>query len=277
MKKYAKILAICFVVALLAVCFAGCAAPAASDDAAASENTGDQESQVAAIKDAGKLIMLTNAAFPPFEYLGEGGEEAGVDIDIAQAVADELGVELVVEDMDFKGLIAALQSKKGDLVAAGMTVTEERLESVDFSTKYIKSAQYMLVKKGVTDIKTLEDLEGKIIGVQEGTTGDLYASGDWDDTIQPGAKSVERFDTAIDAAMALINGKLDVVIIDEMPAKAILESNAEELDIVSEPLTEEEYAVALRKNSDLLPVVNKVLEKLMEEGTINDFIIKHTS
>lgn len=290
-----KMLALLLALVLM-VAFVGCApkaeepapkeeAPAADAEAPA-EKPADEpaeeeapaaDSEIQKIKDAGELVMLTNAAFPPFEYLGDDNLPAGVDVDIANEIAKELGVELKVVDMDFDGIIGALMAGKGNIAVAGMTVTEERLKSVDFSTKYITSAQYMIVQKGNTEIAALEDLSGKIIGVQEGTTGDLYASDEWDDSITVGAKSVERFKTAIEAANALANGKVDVVIVDEMPAKSIVAQNADALEVVDNALTAEDYAIAINKGSDLTEFVNAKLEEMLADGTIEGFIVKHTS
>ena len=191
-----------------------------------------------------------------------------MDVDICQAIADELGVELEVVDMDFKGIPAAIAAGKGDVAAAGMTVNEERKQTIDFTETYILASQYMLVPVG-SDIKTAADLEGKVIGVQEGTTGDFFA------TDEVNAKSVERYSTPIDAATALMSGKLDAVITDEMPAKAIAEQNSEELQVIDEKLTEEEYALGIAKDSDLLEVANEVIAKLKEEGKIDEFVLNH--
>lgn len=191
-----------------------------------------------------------------------------MDVDIARPIADELGVELEVVDMDFKGIPAAIAAGKGDVAAAGMTVNEERKQTIDFTETYILASQYMLVPVG-SDIKTAADLEGKVIGVQEGTTGDFFA------TDEVNAKSVERYSTPIDAATALMSGKLDAVITDEMPAKAIAEQNSEELQVIDEKLTEEEYALGIAKDSDLLEVANEVIAKLKEEGKIDEFVLNH--
>jgi len=259
MKKFAKIIALVLVVALVAVMGVSCGA----------------KSDLESVQKEGKLVMLTNAAFPPFEYLGADGNPAGVDIDIAQAIADELGVELEVVDMDFDGIIAALVAGKGDIAVAGMTVTEERLKSVDFSVNYVTSAQYMIVAAGNEDILTSADLEGKIVGVQEGTTGDLYASGEWDGDF--GVAEVLRFKNAIEASTALANGKCDVVIVDEMPAKSIVAQNEGTLMLVDEPLTAEDYAIAMRKDSDLADPINAKLEEMIADGTIEAIILEHTA
>ncbi len=251
MKKITKILAALMVAVLMCGLFASCG----------------KKSEVAQIKKAGKLVMLTNVGFPPFEYLGDDNNAAGVDVDICQAIADELGVELEVVDMDFKGIPAAIAAGKGNIAAAGMTVTEERLQTIDFTDPYILASQYMLVPVN-SDIKTAADLEGKVIGVQEGTTGDYY-------TDDVDAKSVERYSTPVEAATALMSGKLDVVITDEMPAKAIAEQNSDKLAVIDEKLTEEEYALGIAKDSDLLEVANKVITKLKEDGKIDEFVLNH--
>lgn len=220
------------------------------------------------IKKAGKLVMLTNAAFPPFEYLGDDNNVAGVDADIAAAVAAELGVKLEIIDMDFDGIIMAVQSGKGDLGVAGMTATEERAKSVDFSVDYVSTTQMIIVPQG-SPIKTAEDLSGKNVGVQLGTTGDLFAT----DYIE-GAE-ISRFKTGSDAGMALANGQIDAIVIDAMPADQIVAANAG-LALLDEPLTEEQYAIAIKKgNDDLKEVVNKVLEKLLKDGTVDALIEKH--
>lgn len=240
---------------------------AATDDAAANEtaaeDTADGET-VARIKEAGELVMLTNAQFPPYEYLGADQKPAGVDIRMAQAVADELGVELKVVDMDFDGLIPALTSGKGDMVAAGLTVTDERKESVDFSDTYADATQKIIVPEG-SEIASVDDLAGKTIGVQLGTTGDIYA-GDIE------GATVKQYKSAIDAAMDLKNGKLDAVVVDQLPAENIVDS-IEGLAICGDPFTEEQYAIAVAKGSDdLIEVINKVIEKLEADGTVDQWI-----
>ena len=279
MKKTLKVLALCMAAILALGMMVSCSAPAAKTSAPAetsaaapAETTAATPAEaegeaVAAIKEKGKIVMLTNAAFPPFEYLGDDNETAGVDVDICQAIADELGVELEVVDMDFKGIPAAIAAGKGHIAAAGMTVNDERKQTIDFTDTYILASQYMLVPVG-SDIKTAADLEGKVIGVQEGTTGDFY-------TDDVNAKSVERYSTPIEAATALMSGKLDAVITDEMPAKAIAEQNSDKLQVVDEKLTEEEYALGIAKESDLLEVANKVIAQLKADGKIDEFVLNH--
>ncbi|MDD3921168.1 MAG: transporter substrate-binding domain-containing protein [Eubacteriales bacterium] len=251
MKKTVKFVALVLALALVSMLFAACG----------------QKSAVEQIKKNGKITMLTNAAFAPFEYLGADNAVAGVDVEIAQAVADELGVTLEVVDMDFDGIVAAVQTGKGDLGVAGMTATEERAKSVDFSINYVDTAQMIIVPEG-SAIATVEDLTGKNIGVQMGTTGDLYAS----DYVE--GATIQRLKTGADAGLALANGQLDAVVIDAMPAQQIVSANAG-LKILDTPLTEEQYAIAIAKDSDLKPVVDKVLEKLLADGTVDALIEKH--
>ncbi|MDL2258651.1 transporter substrate-binding domain-containing protein [Eubacteriales bacterium OttesenSCG-928-K08] len=226
-----------------------------------------QESAIDKIKAAGELTMLTNAAFAPFEYLGDDGSIAGVDVDIAKAVADELGVTLKVVDMDFEGIVMAVQSGQGDLGVAGMTNNEERRKSVDFSINYVSTTQVIIVQEG-SDVKTADDLVGKQVGVQLGTTGDLFTS-------DLEGVEISRFKTGADAGMALSNGQISAVVIDQMPAQQIVASNTG-LVVLDEPLTVEEYAIAIKKgNDDLKEVVDKVLQKLLDDGTVDKWIEEH--
>ena len=261
MKKLTAIicLALCALLCLSGIAFAESATP-----------------NVDAIKAAGKIVMLTNAAFPPFEYLGDELNEdgtakvVGVDADIAAEIAADLGVELEIVDMDFNGLIMAVDEGKGDFAAAGMTVTAEREEQINFTIKYVKSAQYMIVKADNETITTAADLEGKVIGVQEGTTGDFYAS-----ELEATGATVIRYKDALLASMDLANGRIDVVVTDELPAKSIASSN-EALKLIDEVLTEEEYAIAVDKEkTDLLEAINNTITRLQEEGKIEVFINNH--
>ena len=261
MKKLTSIicLALCAMLCLSGIAFAESATP-----------------NVDAIKAAGKIVMLTNAAFPPFEYLADELNEdgtskvAGVDADIAAEIAADLGVELEIVDMDFDGIILAVDEGKGDFGAAGMTVTAEREEQIAFSIKYVKSAQYIIVKADNETITTGADLEGKVIGVQMGTTGDFYAS-----DLEATGATVMRYKDAVTASMDLANGRIDAVVTDELPAKSIVASN-EALKLIDEVLTEEEYAIAVDKEkTDLLEAINNTLTRLQEEGKIELFINNH--
>ncbi|MBE6906793.1 MAG: amino acid ABC transporter substrate-binding protein [Ruminococcaceae bacterium] len=243
---------------------------AASSGAASSEapDAASETPNIDRIKAAGKIVMCTNLAFPPFEYVGADGKAAGVDIDISQAIADDLGVQLEVVDMNFDLLIDSVKAGKADFSAAGMTIKPERLEQIDFSDEYVKSAQYIIIKKdsGVTADK----LDGLTIAVQESTTGDFYAT----DEIK--AKEVLRFKSGIEAGAALSAGKCDAVIIDKLPAESIAANSNGVLEVLPDSLTEESYAIAVKKDSpDLLAEINKVLKKLVDEGKVDELVTKH--
>ncbi|MGL4345594.1 MAG: basic amino acid ABC transporter substrate-binding protein [Cellulosilyticaceae bacterium] len=215
----------------------------------------------------GEIVMGTNAAFPPFEYI-EGGKIVGFDAEIGQIIADELGKELVIEDMEFDTLTAAVNSGKIDFAAAAMTITEEKSKQVDFSNPYFKSKQVIIVNEGDTSIAGPDDLVNKKIGVQLGTTGDLFAS-----DIE-GAK-VERFGKAAIATLDLANKKVDAVIVDEEPAKKIV-ANQAGLMIIEAPFIDEEYGIATKKgNTELVDQINKVLVKIQEDGTYDALYEKY--
>lgn len=212
------------------------------------------------------LTMATNAEFPPYEYK-EGDKFLGIDIEIAEAIADELGMELKIEDIAFDSIIAEVISGKADMGIAGMTVTEERKKNVAFSNTYATSAQVIIVKND-SEIATPEALEGKKVGVQLGTTGDIYAEDIKDVTL-------ERYNKGADAILALTQGKLDAVIIDRQPAQVFVEKN-EGIKIVDKEFTIEDYAIAFAKdNTELLNKVNDALAKLKESGKLQEIIDKY--
>ena len=215
---------------------------------------------------AGKLVMVTNAEFPPYEYYDKN-EIVGIDVDIARAIADKMGVELDVQDMAFDSLIPAVQSGKADFTAAGMTVNEDRKKNVDFTDTYAEAAQVIIVKEG-SEIKTPDDLTGKKIGVQTGTTGDIYA-----DDIENA--DVNRYNKGMEAVMALTQDKIDAVIIDREPAKVFVKENAG-LVILDEAFTEEEYAIAVKKdNKELLDKINGAIKELKESGELKKIVDKY--
>lgn len=215
------------------------------------------------------LVMATNAEFPPYEYR-EGDQIVGIDAEIAQAIADDMGLELVIEDMQFDSIIAAVQSGKADIGIAGMTVDEERLLSVDFSIPYVNTTQVVIVKEG-SPIATLADLEGKKIAVQLGTTGDTaFAS-------EIAGATIERYNKGFEAVQALTQDKVDAVIIDREPAKVFVSQN-EGLTIIDEEFTGEEYAIAIAKgNQELLEQVNESLTKLKDSGKLQEIFDKYMS
>lgn len=213
------------------------------------------------------LTMATNAEFPPYEF-HDGDSIVGIDAEIAQAIAGKLGMELKIEDVSFDSIIPGVQAGKYDMGMAGMTVTDERLESVNFSTSYAKGVQSVIVKEG-SDIKTIDDLAGKKIGVQTSTTGDIYATGDY------GEESITRYDNGAVAVQALISGKVDCVIIDNQPAKSYVAAN-KGLQILDTAYTEEDYAICFNKdNTELQEKVNAALEELIADGTVQSIVDKY--
>ncbi len=219
------------------------------------------------------LTMGTNAAFPPYEFY-ENEKIVGIDADIAAAIAEKLGMELKIEDMEFGSLIGAVQTGKIDMSLAGMTVTDERKESVNFSDSYATGVQVIIVKEDST-VKSFDDLVGgKKVGVQESTTGDIYAS----DTVENGGlgdEFVERYNKGTEAVQALLQGKIDAVIIDSEPAKSFVEAN-KGLKILDSEYVTEDYAIAIAKeNTELLEKVNNALAELKADGTLDTIIGKY--
>jgi ABC-type amino acid transport substrate-binding protein len=225
-------------------------------------------------KDDGILTMATNAAFPPYEFY-EGGEIVGIDAEIAAKIANKLGMELVIEDMEFDSIISSIKSNKADIGMAGMTVSETRLKEVDFTTSYATGIQAIIVKEG-SPITTADDLfvEGSnyTIGVQLATTGDLYCTWDIEDE---GLGTVDRYSKGADAVMALVSGKVDCVVIDNEPAKAFVAEN-EGLVILGTEYAIEDYAIAMAKDNDeLYKKVDDALKELIADGTVEQIINKY--
>lgn len=214
----------------------------------------------------GKLIMATNAEFPPYEFY-EGEDIVGIDAEIAGAIAKELGLELQIEDMAFDAIITAVTSGKADIGAAGMTVTPDREKNVNFTDTYAQASQVVIVTED-SDIASPENLTGKRIGVQLGTTGDLY-SGDVEDA------TVERYNKGFEAVQSLLSGKIDAVVIDEQPAKVFVDQN-EGLKILDDHFTDEEYAIAVAKdNTELTEKINAALKTLKESGKLDEIVAKY--
>ncbi len=214
----------------------------------------------------GVLTMATNAYFPPYEFY-EGEQIVGIDAEIAQAVADKLGLELVIEDVEFDSIIAGVQAGKYDIGCAGMTVTEERLQSVNFTSTYSTGIQSIIVTEG-SDITDLDSLIASdcMVGVQSGTTGDLYMTDDI------GEDRIDRYNKGNDAVMALISGAVGAVVIDNQPAQSFVDAN-EGLVILDTPYTVEDYAMAVNKeNEALLEAINNALAELEADGTIDSII-----
>ena len=213
------------------------------------------------------LVMATNAEFPPYEYY-DGSDIVGIDAEFAAAIAEKLGMELKIEDMAFDSIIPAVQSGKADFGAAGMTVTEDRQKQVDFSDTYYTGRQVIIVTEDNSEIAGPDDLAGKKIGVQLGTTGDIYASDDYGDD------NVERYNKGFEAVQALQQGKIDAVIIDDQPAKTFVAEN-KGLKILETEYVEEDYALCFKKDSDLVEKVNKAIAELKEDGTFDAIIDKY--
>lgn len=215
------------------------------------------------------IKMGTNAAFPPFEFI-EGGKFAGIDIELSEAIAKDLGMELKVENMEFGSLIDALSSGKVDFVAAGMSVDPDREKQVDFTINYYNATQAIIVKGDNESIKGDADLEGKKLGVQTGTTGQDVAEAIKD-------AEVSKYDNGMEAVMDLKNGKIDAVVIDNFPAQKYVENNPE-LKIVEGDFEEEYYAMAVKKgNTELLEKINATLQKLIDDGTYQEILDKYTN
>ena len=245
MKKFLKVASIVLVIAMIA-CFAACGG-----------NGGEKE----------KLTMATNAEFPPYEYV-ENGTIVGIDAEIAALIADKLGMELEIVDVAFDSIIPGVQSGKYDMGMAGLTVNDERLEKVNFSTSYATGIQAVIVKDG-SDIKTIDDLAGKKIGVQTSTTGDIYATGDY------GEDAITRYDNGAVAVQALLADKVDCVIIDNEPAKSYVAAN-EGLKVLDTEYTVEDYAICFAKeNTELKDKVDGALKELIADGSVKAVIEKY--
>ena len=227
----------------------------------------------------GKLIMSTNAQFPPYELVSDGegfngtGFE-GIDVEIASAIADKLGLELQIDDMDFDSALVAVQNGSSDVVLAGLSYSEERDEILDFTDSYATGVQVVIVKEG-SDV-TLDNLGEKMIGTQRGTTGYIYAS-DTPENGGYGEDHVSGYDNGATAVQALVNGQVDAVIIDEAPAKEFVAAN-EGLTILPGNWVEEQYCAAVNEgNEALLNAINTALNELIEDGTVEEIIAKYIS
>ena len=242
-----------------------------STAADAAESTAD----AAAAEDAelvtvteGKLTMSTNAAFPPYEMTTDSGDLEGIDIEVAGAIAKKLGLELQVDDMDFDAALLAAQQGKSDIVMAGVSVTEERQKVMEFSDSYATGVQVIIVKED-SEIASVEDLEGKMIGTQRGTTGNIYCTDDY------GEDHITTYDNGLTAVQALMNGQVDCVVIDQEPAKAFVAAN-QGLKILETEYVSEDYAIGMAKgNTALQSAVNKALAELQEDGTVQSIVDKY--
>ena len=221
-------------------------------------------------KNDDKLVMVTEAGFAPYEYRDSSGI-VGVDVDIAREIAASMGKELEIKDVAFDSLINELNSGKADFAAAGMSISEERKKEVDFSIEYVSSKQVIVVRKDYNKIKSVNDLNGKTISVQLGSVADSYVNNNYKNS------KIVRQKKFLSAAEDVKAKKADCIVMDELPAKELVKNNSE-LTILSIELFTDKYAIAVKKgNTELLNKINEVLEKLIKEGKIEEFIINHSS
>lgn len=273
MKKVLSLMTAAALVLSLAAC-GSTASSAASSEAASSEaassDAASSEAETAELStvEPGKLIMSTNAAFPPYEMTTDSGEFEGIDVETAQAIADKLGLELQIDDMDFDAALLAVQQGKSDMVMAGVTVTDERQNVMDFTDSYATGIQSIIVKED-SDIASVDDLAGKKIGTQRGTTGYLYCSDDFGD------ENVVAYDNGLTAVQMLNNGQVDCVVIDNAPAKEFVAANPG-LKLLDTAYVEENYAIGVGKgNTELKDAINTALEELKADGTLQAIVDKY--
>ena len=280
-KLLSLLLAASMCVVLLAACGSngsadaskGAASSAPAASAAASGDKADGDAAEVKTIESGKLIMATNAQFPPYEMVADGDGVNGtgfdgIDIEIAAAIAEKLGLELQVDDMDFDAALTAVQQGKCDLVLAGLTYNEERAQLMTFSDSYAQGVQAIIVKDG-SDIATADDLANAgMIGTQRGTTGYIYCTDDF------GEDAVVAYDSGLTAVQALNNGQVDAVVIDNAPAKEYVAANPG-LKVLETSYAEEDYAIGMAKGSSLEDAVNAALEELKADGTLQSIVDKY--
>ena len=286
MKKLTALLLAGFMALSLAACSGSSsesssestASDSSSESSSSSEATEDVASAETASYDVttvepGKLIMSTNAAFPPYEMTTDDGGFEGIDVEMATEIANRLGLELQIDDMDFDYALQAVQQGKSDIAMAGITVNKDRLVNMDFSNTYANGVQVVIVPED-SDIATVDDLQGKMIGVQRGTTGDSYCSADPEDG-GFGEDHVTQYDNGMTAVQALINGQVDAVVIDNAPAEELVKAN-QGLKILDTAYTDEDYAIAVAKgNTQLLDAINSILAEMEADGTTQAIIDKY--
>ena len=276
MKNLKKILTVVLALTmLLALCACGSKNASTATDVSAQPSAATSEGygEFTTVTD-GVLIMATNASFPPYEYY-EGDAIVGIDAEIAAAIAEKLGLTLQIEDMEFDSIPTAVNSGKADIGMAGMTVTPERQEVLNFTTSYATGVQVIIVPEN-SKITSVDDLmaEGAshTVGVQRNTTGDLYTTWDLEDA---GLATIDRYSKGTEAIMALLTNKVDCVVIDNEPAKAFVAENPG-LKILDTEYIEEQYAGAIAKdNTALLDAINKALQELIDDGTVKSIVDKY--
>ena len=263
MKKF---IAVSILLCIAAIILAGC---------------GSDGEKLAAIKDAGKLVVYTDPNFPPFEY-HDDGNIVGVDMEIAQAIANEIGVTLEIVEAEFDSILMAINTGRGDIAITGMTILEERKDRVDFSDPYINSVQYFILLED-SDITIMEDLAGKRVGVAFGYTGQWLMEDEVEEGVLADAGvSIVEYNSAMEATLDMQNGRIDAVVMDEYVAKTIAGNigglKAVELKYADGGVASEEYGVVIPKgNQDLVDLINKVIKRLVDDGKIEEWVIKHGS
>lgn len=262
MKKSVKVLIIFIAVTMVLTAMSAC------------QRRGGRTGDSVTIE-TGVLVMATNAEFPPYEFW-EGGRIVGIDAEIAEAIAEKLGLTLRIDDMDFNAILPAVTSGRADMAMAGLTVTEERMQSVYFSTSYATGVQVIIVRDGspITSVRDLyADGANFVIGVQEATTGDLYTTWDLEDE---GLATIQRFRRGADAVQALVTGRVDCVVIDNEPARAFVAMNSG-LHILDTEFKKEDYAIAFARGNPLRYAVDNALRELIADGTVQRIIDKYIS
>lgn len=222
--------------------------------------------------EGGTLIMATEAGFAPYEYTEDGSEVIGVDVDIANEIAKDMGKELKILNMDFDTVLISVQQGKADFGAAGISVTEERKKNMDFSVEYAVSKIVLVVKADNETIKSADDITSDtIIGVQQGNTADNYCQDEYSSsTLKPYTKFLQ-------AALDLDNDKIDCIMMDSLPAAQLVAQNPD-LKILEKEVFTDKYAIAVQKgNTEMLEQINSTLNRLIEEGKIDEFTIKHSN
>ena len=232
----------------------------------------EETSAAEAREDDGKLIMATEAGFAPYEYTEDGSTVIGVDVDIANEIAKAMGKELVIQNMNFDSALLAVQQGKVDFAAAGISVTPEREEQMDFSIEYTTSKQVVVVKKDAGRVASVDALNADtVVGVQGGTVADSYCQDDL------GTKDLKQYSKFMEAAMDLKNDKIDCIIMDSLPAEQMVAEN-DDLEILDGEVFTDKYAIAVQKgNKEMLDQINEVLQKLVDDGKVDEFIINHTT
>ena len=276
MKKFAAMLLAGVMVLSMAAC-GGSAdeepeTTKAVETEAQDESTTSAEGESSEAAEGGKLIMVTEAGFAPYEYTEDGETVIGVDVDIANEIAKALGRELEIQNMDFDSALLAVQQGKADFAAAGISVTPEREEVMDFTIEYTTSRQVVVINKEAARVASVDDLTADtVVGVQTGTVADMYCQDDL------GTKDLKQYSKFMEAAMDLKNDKIDCIIMDSLPAEEMVKAN-DDLEILDGEVFTDKYAIAVEKgNTELLDQINEVLQKLVDEGKVEEFIVNHTT